>query len=225
VIAQTGGDDAALNTTANTVTFPVTYVAGGTPASNCNVNATAKTASCTYSFVPFSQSGLVLGNASQWFNPLMFGETPLGQLGNSGRDTLPGPPERNWDFSIVKDTKLGFLGEQGNLEFRAEIFNILNHTNFGAPSTAFYTGTGNTGSAPTSSVYLPGTTAASSGSNLVNACNTGLAGCTTSGITLGTNIQGPASTTATDVSPYGANQISTTRTNSRVVQFALKIIF
>jgi hypothetical protein len=30
----------------------------------------------------------------------------------------------------VKDTKLGFLGEAGMLEFRAEFFNVMNHPNF-----------------------------------------------------------------------------------------------
>ena len=46
------------------------------------------------------------------------------------RNSLTGPPERNWDFSLVKDTKLGFLGEAGMLEFRAEFFNVMNHPNF-----------------------------------------------------------------------------------------------
>jgi hypothetical protein len=225
VIAQTGADDAAINTTTNTVTFPVTYQPG-TPAPNCNVgtsvNGAPPPASCTYTFIPYNASTVVTGNPSQWFNPLMFGETPLGQLGNIGRDTLPGPPQRNLDFSIVKDTKLGFLGEQGNLEFRAEIFNILNHTNFGPPSTTgFYTGTGNTGSSPTSTIYAPGTNA-STNAPTESVCNTGLSSCTSG---LGLNIQGPSSTTATDVLPLGANQITTTRGNARVVQFALKVIF
>ncbi len=40
----------------------------------------------------------------------------------------------------MKDTKLGFLGEAGALEFRAEIFNILNHPNFATPSSLSFTG-------------------------------------------------------------------------------------
>jgi hypothetical protein len=56
-------------------------------------------------------------------------------LGTAGRNILNGPPERNWDFSLVKDTKLGFLGEAGMLEFRAEFFNVLNHPAFAGGST------------------------------------------------------------------------------------------
>ena len=59
----------------------------------------------------------------------------IGQLGTAGRNILVGPPERNWDFSLVKDTKLGFLGEAGMVEFRAEFFNVMNHPNFAGGST------------------------------------------------------------------------------------------
>jgi hypothetical protein len=40
----------------------------------------------------------------------------------------------------VKDTKIGFLGEAGMIEFRAEMFNILNHPNFGPPSAGVFSG-------------------------------------------------------------------------------------
>ena len=82
---------------------------------------------------------------SEWFNPAMFSMAPefasfrsgggdvactIGQLGTAGRNILYGPGSRNWNFSLVKDTKVGFLGEAGSVQFRAEIFNILNHPNF-----------------------------------------------------------------------------------------------
>ncbi len=54
---------------------------------------------------------------------------------------LEGPHLSDIDFSINKDTKAHFLGEQGQIEFRAEFFNIFNHANFGTPSGAAYAGT------------------------------------------------------------------------------------
>ena len=44
-----------------------------------------------------------------------------------GRNTIQGPGNRVWDFSLFKFFK---LTERSNLEFRAEFFNVLNHTNF-----------------------------------------------------------------------------------------------
>ena len=98
---------------------------------------------CAYQPIVYNPNTVITGNPNQWFNPAMFSMQPncfgpgltncsdtIGQLGTAGRNILSGPPERNWDFSVVKETKLGFLGEGGMLEFRAEFFNILNHTNF-----------------------------------------------------------------------------------------------
>jgi hypothetical protein len=51
-------------------------------------------------------------------------------LGNSGRNSVYGPGLIDFDFSAVKDTK---ILERLNLQFRAEIFNIFNHTNFNPP--------------------------------------------------------------------------------------------
>lgn len=45
---------------------------------------------------------------------------------------------------MVKDTTLRALGESGMVEFRAEIFNITNHPNFGFPSRVTLAGIGAT---------------------------------------------------------------------------------
>jgi hypothetical protein len=50
--------------------------------------------------------------------------------GNIRRDGLPGPDFINTDFSVIKNTK---LTERFNLQFRAEMFDIFNHPNFGDP--------------------------------------------------------------------------------------------
>jgi hypothetical protein len=61
-------------------------------------------------------------------------------LGNVGRDSVRGPAFRNLDFSVVKDTGIKPLGENGKLEFRAEIFNILNHANYALPNRTVFNG-------------------------------------------------------------------------------------
>lgn len=79
--------------------------------------------------------GTPVGNSSRWFDPCAFAIQPAGFLGNAGRNILRGPGLANLDFSIGKDTPLGLLGENGKLEFRAEIFNILNRVNFDSPAS------------------------------------------------------------------------------------------
>jgi hypothetical protein len=59
-----------------------------------------------------------------------------GTLGDAARGILRGPSLGDWDFSLVKDTAVSLSGRESSVEFRAEIFNFLNHTNFGMPSSA-----------------------------------------------------------------------------------------
>jgi hypothetical protein len=75
-----------------------------------------------------------------YFDPCAFAIQPMGFLGNAGRNILAGPGLANLDFSLVKDTALPGLGEGGKLEFRAEIFNILNRANFNMPSRTVFAG-------------------------------------------------------------------------------------
>jgi hypothetical protein len=53
---------------------------------------------------------------------------------------MRGTASRNWDFSLVQDTVVGLLGEAGSVQFRAEIFNILNHPDFSFPNTVAFGG-------------------------------------------------------------------------------------
>jgi hypothetical protein len=77
---------------------------------------------------------VIVGTVNEWYNPNMFVLQPLGHLGDVTRNVLRGPGFFNWDFSINKDTKVKFLGEEGALQFRCEMFNVLNHPNFGLPN-------------------------------------------------------------------------------------------
>ncbi|MBB5341590.1 TonB-dependent receptor [Tunturiibacter gelidoferens] len=54
-------------------------------------------------------------------------------LGNSGRNSFYGPRLTTVDFSLFKNTKVPRISDTFNVQFRAEFFNILNHTNYLSP--------------------------------------------------------------------------------------------
>jgi hypothetical protein len=76
---------------------------------------------------------VVLGTPGQWFSLNAFIAPPnnSGFFGNLGRDTYTGPGLATWDFSVLKETH---ILERMNLQFRAEIFNLLNRANFNTPN-------------------------------------------------------------------------------------------
>jgi hypothetical protein len=76
---------------------------------------------------------VVLGNPNQWFNPSAFIAQPnnSGFFGNVGRDAYIGPGLATWDFSVLKETR---IFEGLNVQFRAEIFNLLDRANFNTPN-------------------------------------------------------------------------------------------
>ena len=55
---------------------------------------------------------------------------PLGQFGNMSRNMFPDSGFKDFDLSIAKNWQ---LGERVRAQFRAELFNILNHPNFANP--------------------------------------------------------------------------------------------
>jgi len=66
--------------------------------------------------------------------------------GNSGRNILIGPGVTSLDFSLFKNNYIKRISERFNIQFRAELFNILNHPNFAPPvqgvNTDIFDGTG-----------------------------------------------------------------------------------
>jgi hypothetical protein len=100
---------------------------------------------------------VILGSPDKWFDPNAFLAPPnnaanAGFYGNLGRNTLRGPGLATWDFSTMKDTK---LHERWNLQFRAEIFNLLNRANFNMPNEVAFTPSG---VSPTAGVITSTTT-------------------------------------------------------------------
>ncbi len=75
---------------------------------------------------------------TNWFNPGCFRPQPLGTFGNAGRDIILGPNLWNLDSSLVKDTRIPAISEQFMLQFRAEVFNLLNHPSFQNPNNQIF---------------------------------------------------------------------------------------
>jgi len=94
--------------------------------------------------------------------------------GNLGRNSVVGPPLKNFDFSLFKNIPVKRVSEVFNIQFRMEAFNVFNHANFAPPLN-----------------HLGVLTQDSSG-NLV---------------------------------PLAGGQLDTTVTNSRQIQFGLKLVW
>jgi hypothetical protein len=71
-----------------------------------------------------------------WFNPNCFALQPVGTYGNAGRNTIIGPNLWDVDASLIKNTN---VTERVILQFRAEVFNLLNHPSFQNPSAGIFT--------------------------------------------------------------------------------------
>jgi len=79
--------------------------------------------------------GSTAERVAQFFNPNAYSAPAAGYVGNAGRDSLIGPGYVDWDLSLLKSTQ---LTERTRLQFRAEFFNILNHTNLQLPNEVVY---------------------------------------------------------------------------------------
>ena len=70
---------------------------------------------------------------TNWFNKAAFTAPTAGVPGNSSVGSIIGPGYQDWDLSVFKNAN---LGAERNLQLRLETFNVFNHTNYSAISTA-----------------------------------------------------------------------------------------
>lgn len=74
------------------------------------------------------------GNPNHYIKTQCFAvPNPITLRGNLGRNTLIGPGLVNFDFSLFKNNRIKRISDTFNVQFRAEFFNVVNHTNFSPP--------------------------------------------------------------------------------------------
>jgi hypothetical protein len=78
----------------------------------------------------------IIGAVDQWFDPSVF--VAVDRFGNLGRNVVIGPAFHNTDLSVMRIVK---MGSRARLQLRADIFDLFNHTNFGAPGNVVGTPT------------------------------------------------------------------------------------
>jgi hypothetical protein len=77
-------------------------------------------------------------NTSCFTNPPVIGTDGIGTgFGNSGTGIADGPGQANADLAFSKTMPIKWPSEGSNLQFRAELYNALNHPQFANPDTNF----------------------------------------------------------------------------------------
>lgn len=82
-----------------------------------------------YTGQPVFPSGTHTSN--EWFNTAAFVAPPAYTFGNVGRNTVEGPGMQMADVALTREFH---LLESLHVQIRAEMFNALNHTNYGTPN-------------------------------------------------------------------------------------------
>jgi carboxypeptidase family protein len=129
---------------------PLSITSGGRGTLNRRARSTVNTVNSTLSVADLQgRTGLFFNPVTgqpQLFDPALiaavranpnsnpFLTNPLpGTVGSLQLTPLSGPGRFNLDMSVIKRTR---ITENTNIEFRAEAFNVLNHTNFNIAQTA-----------------------------------------------------------------------------------------
>jgi hypothetical protein len=110
--------------------FPFTPQLGYNPTGNGDTRNPVRP-----SWNPNFSGTLYPKTVNQYFNPAAFLPPATGTYGNVSRDALTGPGLTQLDFSATRNAH---LSERLGFQFRAEFFNVLNHTNLSTPNEVVY---------------------------------------------------------------------------------------
>lgn len=83
-------------------------------------------------------ASLILGNPDRYYDPNGFALQPQGTLGSASRNILEGPGYLMTNLSLVKRNRIGMLGDDGQIQFRLEVFNVFNQPNFAVPDRVVF---------------------------------------------------------------------------------------
>lgn len=71
----------------------------------------------------------------RFFDITAFAPAATNTFGNAGKNIITGPGAVNFDLSLFKSFPFGTFGERGEIQFRAEAFNIFNTPQFANPNS------------------------------------------------------------------------------------------
>jgi hypothetical protein len=117
--------------------------AGGTAYALASTPSSTATFNSGFSCANAPSSGSIQSRLANWVNPLAYTPDPLATLsngapsdatvyGNTPRNCIIGPPQKNVDFTLGKTFK---FGERQSLRFRTDFFNLFNHPSFAIPAS------------------------------------------------------------------------------------------
>jgi hypothetical protein len=112
--------------------FPVTPVIGFNNSGTGDTNITD-----VPNWNPNFKGSVVLGSVDHWFDPKAFTLPIPGTFGDVSRGSIRGPGLVNVDTSFFKKFR---IRERFDLQFRAEAFNLFNHSNFFYPNSVVFAG-------------------------------------------------------------------------------------
>jgi hypothetical protein len=139
--ALSGWETSTVITLQSGTPFSIFDPNGGSAYSLASPSATA-TFSPNFGCANAPSSGSVTSRLGNWVNPAAYQSDPFATLsngtpsdgtlyGNTPRNCIVGPPQKNVDFTLDKAFR---LAEHQSLRFRADFFNLFNHPSFANPA-------------------------------------------------------------------------------------------